>query len=66
MTDLFSRGALKIVIVGDIFNNIALWILLIVKEVGEYNPWRSCLLLYKRLPFLLLVTLSFLLLAFWG
>ncbi len=66
VTKFFSRGAPKIVIVGGIFDNLALRISLIVKEVGECNPRRSRLLSTQCLPFLLPVTLSFFLLAFWG
>ena len=44
MTKFFGRGALEIVVVGDIFDNLARGILLIVEEVGERNPWRSRLL----------------------
>lgn len=44
VTKFFSSGAPKIVIVGDIFDNLALRIPLIGEEVGEGNPWRSRLL----------------------
>jgi len=66
VTKFFSRGAPKIVIIGDIFDDLALRISLIVKEVGECNPRRNRLLSTQCLLFLLLVTLSFFLLAFWG
>ncbi len=62
----FSRGASKIVIVGDIFDDLALRISMTVKEVGECNPWRNRLLSTEYSAFLLLVTLSFLLFAFRG
>jgi hypothetical protein len=65
MTKFFSRGAPKIVIVGDIFDNLALRISLIVKEVGQCNSRKSRLLSTQCLPLFLLVTLSFFLLAFW-
>lgn len=66
VTNFFSCGAPKIFIVGDIFDNLALRISLIVEEIGERNARRSRLLSTQCLPFLLLFTLSFLLLAFWG
>ena len=61
MTKLFSRGALKIIIIGDIFDDFTLRISLIVEEVGECDPRRSRLLSARCLLFLLLVALSFLL-----
>lgn len=66
MTKFFSRGAPKVVIAGGIFDDVALRISLIVKEVGECNPGRSRLLPSRCLLLLLLVILSFLLLVFWG
>jgi hypothetical protein len=66
VTKFFSRGSQKIVIFGGIFNNLTLWISLIVKEIGEFNSRRSCLVSGHSLPFLLLVSLSFFLLAFCG
>ena len=64
MTEFFSRGAPKIVIVGDIFDNLPFRISLIVKEVGERNPRRIRLLSIHCLPLFLSVPLSFFLLAF--
>lgn len=64
MTEFFSRDTLKIVIVGDILDNFAFWISLIVKEMGERNPWWSRLLSPRDLLFPFLVTLSFLLPVF--
>ena len=66
VTKFFSCGAPKIVVVSDIFDNLALGISLIVKDIGECNPRGICLLSTECLPFLPLVTLSSLLLAFWG
>lgn len=65
MTKLFSCGALKVLISGGIFNNLALRVPLIGKEIGEWNPWRGRLMLTQNL-FVLLVTLSFLLFVFQG
>ena len=60
MTKFFGRGAPKIVIVGDIFDNLALRISLIVKEVGECNPRRVVCCPPGLSLFLLVLTSSWL------
>ena len=66
VTKFFNRGALKVVVVDDIFDNFACWILLVVKEAGECNPRRNYLLSTPCLLLILpcLVTLFLFLLAF--
>jgi len=66
VTKFFSCGALKIVVVGAVFDNLAVRIPVVIKEAGERNPWGSCLLPIQCLLFLPFVTLSFSLLAFRG
>ena len=66
VTQVFSRGALKVVSVSDIFDNFTFRISLVVNEAGERDPRRNCLLPAGLLLSFFLVALSFLLLAFLG
>jgi hypothetical protein len=62
----FSRGALKIIILDDIFDNLTRRDWLIVKKIGNCNSGRNRLLFTKGFLFLLFVILSSLLLVFLG
>jgi hypothetical protein len=63
MANFLSSGALKIVILDGIFDDLAFWEWLVVEEVGQCDSGRSSLLSRSSLLFLLLVILSLLLLA---
>lgn len=66
MTGLLSCGALKVIILDGIFDNLAFGEWLIMEDISERDSGRSDLLSSGRLLFLFLIVLSFLLFAYRG
>lgn len=66
MTDLLRCGALKVIILNGIFDNLAVREWLIMEDISERDSGRSGLLSSDRLLFLLLIVLSLLLFAYRG